>query len=84
MLVRMNSASGVRPGSMRASEPVAIRMFFVSRTSACPCRSFTSTLPGPLMVPKPLMTSTLFFFIRNSTPLACFETMPFLRSITFG
>ena len=36
------------------------------------------------MVAKPLIHSTLFFFIRNSTPLECFATMPFLRSITLG
>ena len=49
-----------------------------------PLSVVTSTFPGPLMTPKPLMTSTLFFFIRKSTPLACFETMPSLRSMTFG
>ena len=44
----------------------------------------TSTLPAPFNVPKPLIQSTLFFFIRNSTPLACLETILFLRSRTLG
>ena len=83
MFVRIESASGCSPGSMRASEPVAIRMFLVS-SSCVPLSVVTSTLPGPLITPKPLIHSTLFFFIRNSTPLACFCTMPFLRSMTFG
>jgi hypothetical protein len=31
----------------------------------------TRTVVGPVRVPVPLMTVTLFFFMRNSTPLTC-------------
>ena len=35
-------------------------------------------------LPNPLIQSTLFFFMRNSTPLACLATILFLRSMTLG
>ncbi len=50
------------------SEPVAITMFLVSTTCDLPSAE-TSTLPEPRILPVPLITSILFFFIRNSTPL---------------
>ena len=50
------------------SEPVAITMLRVSTTCDLPSAE-TSTLPLPSTLPVPLSTSTLFFFIRNSTPL---------------
>ncbi len=52
-------------------EPVAMTTaFFASCTSAPTC----TFLPGS-SVPAPLMTVTLFFFIRNSTPLEfCSDT----------
>jgi len=39
----------------------------------------TSTFPPPRSLPAPLSTVTLFFFMRNSTPLPFFMTMRFLR-----
>ena len=36
MLVRMNCGSGSRPGSMRASDPVAMMMFFASSVCVLP------------------------------------------------
>ena len=82
-LVRIKSGSGCNPGTMRAVDPVAIRMFFASWVSVPPS-VLTSTFPAPRKVAKPLIHCTLFFFIKNSTPLACLFTMPFLRSITLG
>ena len=49
---------------MRASEPVASTMFLNS-TICLPASEVTSILPGPARRPKPLITSTLFFFIRK-------------------
>ena len=51
-------------------------MFLVSTICVLPSLPFTSTLPAPRIVPVPLMTSILFFFIRNSTPL----TLPSMPS----
>jgi hypothetical protein len=56
--------STVTPGSPAGSEPVATTMALVS--SVWPP---TSTLPGPAILPAPLIQSTLFFLNRNSTPL---------------
>ena len=44
-------------------------MFLVSTICVLPSPPVTSTLPVPSTLPLPLMTSILFFFIRNSTPL---------------
>ncbi len=44
-------------------------MFFVSTACALPSLLDTSSLPAPRIFPVPWMTSILFFFIRNSTPL---------------
>ncbi len=44
-------------------------MFLVSTIWLLPSLPDTSTLPVPRILPLPLMTSILFFFIRNSTPL---------------
>ena len=44
-------------------------MFLVSTVCVLPSLPVTSTLPVPRILPLPLMTSILFFFIRNSTPL---------------
>ena len=68
---------------MRASEPVAMMMFFASSVWT-PESDFTSTLPPPLSVAKPEMRSTLARLSRNSTPLECLLTMPSLRSFTLG
>ena len=57
------------PFSRAISEPVAMTMFLVSTVCALPSLPVTSTLPAPRILPLPLMTSILFFFIRNSTPL---------------
>ena len=83
ILVRMNSASGSRPGSMRASDPVAMMMFLASSVCA-PASDFTSTLPPPFSVANPAIRSTFARFSRNSTPLACLLTIPSLRSFTLG
>ena len=56
------------------AEPVARMMRLASWTSPA-----TSTLPPPSSLPKPLSTVTLFFFMRNSMPLAFFRTMRPLR-----
>ena len=66
---------------MRASEPVAMMMFLVSSVWR-PCSEWTSTLPAPRKAARPFKTSTLFFRIRNSTPLVCLLTIWFLRSMT--
>ena len=42
------------------------------------------SLAGPVSRPKPEMTVTLFFFIRNSRPLVCLLTMAVLRLSTFS
>ena len=57
------------PFSRAMSEPVAITMFLVSTVCALPSAPVTSTLPVPRILPLPIKTSILFFFIRNSTPL---------------
>ncbi len=88
MLVRMVFASGSSPGSIRASEPVAMITFFASTVwTLSPVRTSTGSIPlvpRGRMVPYPLIQSILFFFIKNSTPLACLATILFLRSSTFA
>ena len=78
MLVSIRSGSGSSPGNMRAREPEATMTFFVSTVCFLPPFS-TSILPPPSSLPYPLMTSILFFFMRNSTPLACLSTIFCLR-----
>ena len=65
----MRFSSISMPFSRAISEPVAITMFLVSTICVLPSPPVTSTLPAPRILPLPLMTSILFFFIRNSTPL---------------
>ena len=65
----MRFSSISMPFSRAISEPVAITMFLVSTTCVLPSPPVTSTLPVPSTLPLPWMTSILFFFIRNSTPL---------------
>ena len=65
----MRFSSISMPFSRAMSEPVAMTMFLVSTTCVLPSLPDTSTLPVPRIFPLPLMTSILFFFIRNSTPL---------------
>ena len=48
--VRMNCGSGSSPGSMRASDPVAIMMFFASCVCVLPSAALTSTFPPPFKV----------------------------------
>ena len=70
----MRLLSTSTPGSGVGSEPVAMMMFFASRVWAAP-PPLTSTLPGPAIAPQPFTQSTLFFFIRNSTPLVRAATL---------
>jgi hypothetical protein len=44
-------------------------MFFALRVDFEPSAAVTSTAPGPVMRPRPLIHSTLFFLNRNSMPL---------------
>ena len=68
---------------MRASDPVAMMMFFAS--SVCtPESDFTSTLPPPLSVAYPEIRSTLARLRSMATPLECLLTIPSLRSLTLG
>ncbi len=85
MLVRMRS-SAVSPGNNFASDPIASITFFaftlllapfVSTSTVC-----TPSFAGPVILPKPGITVTLFFFIRNSRPLTCLVMMPLLRFCT--
>ena len=84
MLVRMVS-SGLSPGSIFASEPVA-RMTFLAWTLDAPLPSTatvsTPFFAGPVSLPNPGTMVTLFFRIRKSRPLTCFVTIWFLRSRT--
>ena len=64
---------------MRASEPVARITFFAFKGAVLPSFA-TSTVntpfcAGPVSLPYPFTVSTLFFFIRNSRPLACLATI---------
>ena len=61
--------STATPGSGATSEPVAMTMFLASSVVIAPSSAVTSTLPGPAILPAPLIQSTLFFLNRNSTPL---------------
>jgi hypothetical protein len=58
----------VTPGSGATSEPVAMMMFLAVRLRVLPSASFTSTLPGAVILASPTMASALAFFSRNSTP----------------
>ncbi len=71
------------PGSVAASEPVAITMFFAS-SSRTPSFVFTLTRPGAVIFPSPTMPVTLFFLNRNSTPLVSSPTTLFLCAIIAG
>ncbi len=81
MLERMLE-SACRPGNIRADEPVDSMTFFALIDFNSPPSSATVWRPsfaGPVSLPHPRTTSTLFFFIRNCRPLACLSTMPCLR-----
>ena len=72
--VMISRPSGSRPGSERGALPVA-RMRLVPVASTSPdSPPLTRTLVGPVRVPLPRRTVTLFFFIRNSTPETCLST----------
>ena len=72
--VMISSPSTSSPGRLRGAEPVA-RIRSVALASTSPdSPPLTCTLVGPVSVPFPRRTVTLFFFIRNSTPLTCFST----------
>ena len=51
-------------GSPLAREPVAMTIAFLAVSTSSP----TFTVVAEASAPVPLMTVTLFFFIRNSTP----------------
>ncbi len=63
-----SSISTLTPGMPPAREPVAMTMFFVSRTVSAPLAPATFTLPMAGIEPTPKWTSILFFFIRKATP----------------
>ena len=65
----IRSPSTLRPGRPEGSEPVAMMMFLASRVRVLPSAPSTSTRPGPAIRPLPSRRSTLFFFMRKSTPL---------------
>ena len=62
------------PGRRDGSDPVAMTMLRASSTVSPPA-PVTVTLPGPVMRPKPLIHSTLFFLNRNSMPLVRAPTL---------
>ena len=64
----LSSISTATPGMPATSEPVAITMCFVSTSVTLPSPAVTATLPAPSTLPVPVITSTLFFFIRKATP----------------
>ena len=84
LLVSRVLPSASRPGSMRASEPVASTIFFAVISCVAPWGSVTLILPGPEILPRPRIMSTLFFFSRNSTPLASLVTTLVLRARMAG
>ena len=69
---------------MRASEPVASTIFLAVISCVAPLGSVTLILPGPEILAKPRIISTLFFFSRNSTPLASLVTTLVLRAMIAG
>ena len=69
---------------MRASEPVASTIFFAVISCVAPLGSVTLILPGPEILPKPRIISTLFFLSRNSTPFASLVTTLVLRARMAG
>ena len=58
-----------RLGSCRLRAPVAMMMWSASTTCLLPSVSVTSTLRPARSLPSPMITSILFFFMRNWTPL---------------
>ncbi len=68
------------PGRGVGSEPVAMTMFLAFSVVFDPSAASTSTLPGPAIVPLPLIQSTLFFLNRNSMPLVRAVTLSFLAA----
>ncbi len=76
-------------GISRARAPVAITMCFASISVDSPTVSpsivsdgSTVTRPLPLSVALPMNTSTLFFFMRNWTPLFILSATPRERLTT--
>ena len=57
------------PGRGVGSEPVAMTMSLAVRVVFDPSAASTSTWPGPVIRPRPLIQSALFFLNRNSMPL---------------
>ena len=66
-------------GSCRERAPVATMMWLASRVDLAPSAAVTSSfLPGNNL-PSPMITSMLFFFMRNVTPLLMPSATPRLR-----
>ena len=59
-------------------------MFLADRVETAPSGPVTSTLPGPAILPRPLIQSTLFFLNRNSIPLVSWPTLSPLAFIIWG
>ena len=69
-----------RLGSTRLRAPVAMMMCLPSTTCFFPSAPVTSIfLPG-WSLPVPMITSILFFFIKNCTPLLMPSATPRLRA----
>ncbi len=76
-------------GISRARAPVATMIAFASSVVASPTVSpsivsegSTDTFPPPISVALPKWTSTLFFFMRNCTPLFILSATPRERLTT--
>ncbi len=86
MLVRTGPPAST-PGNRRAFDPVATTTFFALMVSDLPPpETSTEWMPpfaGPVSLPKPATTVTLFFRMRNSSPLVCLATIWLLRSRIF-
>ena len=63
------------PGSERGAEPVATMTFFAANIVSAPSGPATDTRPEPARRPKPLTTSTRFFFMRYVMPLVDWRTI---------
>src|ERR1700724_2877872 len=80
-LLITRSPSIFSPGSDFGREPVATTR--LRALTACPV-SLTVTVCSESMTPSPLITVTLFFFSRNSTPRQSWSTTACLRFSTAG
>ena len=70
----MRRPSRSRPGRERGALPVARMRLSALASSSPDSPPLTRRLVGPVSVPLPRSTVTLFFFIRNSTPDTCLST----------